>query len=78
MAAAVSGASSIAASDPKSVMYQALTNASAIETTCSGTFVFTGLTAGTNTFTAQYKFTAVGGGTQINSAVRSITVKGIA
>jgi hypothetical protein len=79
MAVAVSGASSIAASDPKSMMHQDLSNAAAKEDTHNLTFVFTGLTAGTNTFTAQYKFTAVAGGsTTINSAVRSITVKGIA
>lgn len=75
MAAAVSGASSIAASDRKSILHQDLTNASAMNMQHGATFIFTGLTAGTNTFTAQYKTT---GGTGYFNDSRSITVKGVA
>lgn len=75
MAAAVSGASTIAASDGKAILHQDLSNAAAVNGQHGTTFVFTGLTAGTNTFTAQYKMT---GGTGSFNDGRSITVKGIA
>lgn len=75
MAASVSGASTIAASDNRAILHQDLSNASAVNHTHGVTFVFTGLTAGTNTFTAQYKMS---GGTGYFFNDRSITVKGIA
>jgi len=79
MAVAVSGASTISASDGKRIMRQDLTNAGAKEDTSGATFVFTGLTAGTNTFTAQYKFNAIAGGsTTFTFSTRSLTVRGIA
>jgi hypothetical protein len=75
MAAAISGASTIAATEGKAILHQDLSNASAVVGQHGMTFVFTGLTAGTNTFTAQYK---TSGGTGYFNDGRSITVKGIA
>jgi hypothetical protein len=67
---AVSGASTIAASDYNGVMH----GLNGINITTGTTYVFTGLTAGTNTFTMSYKTQA---GTQ-TSIRRRLVVKGIA
>jgi hypothetical protein len=67
---AVSGATTISASDYNGVM-QGL---NAINITTGTSYVFTGLTAGTNTFTMSYK---TQGGTQ-TSIRRRLVVKGIA
>jgi len=75
MAVAVSGASTIAATEAKGIVHNDLTNASAVQSSHGSTFVFTGLTAGTNTFTAQYKISS---GTATFNNARALTVKGIA
>lgn len=74
MALDISGASTIAASDGKSLVKQDLSNAVANTNTHYASFVFTGLTAGTNTFTARYK---VNTGTGY-LVYRSLAVRGIA
>jgi hypothetical protein len=70
MSVAVSGAGTVAANDNWYV-YSEITN----YTSCSYAFVITGLTAGTNTFTLQYRQGSATTGTYIN---RSIIVQGIA
>ena len=75
-AVAVSGASTIAASDAKAIVHQDLSNAVAHLRTCANSFVFTGLTAGTNTFTLQYRNATATTGYFDPS--RTITVRGIA
>ena len=75
MAVAVSGASTIAASREKGVTHNDLSNATATLNSHGSTFVFTGLTAGTNTFTAQYKTSTA---TATFDTGRTLTVKGIA
>jgi hypothetical protein len=69
IAVAVSGAGTVAASDPNAIF----TQVSAV-TRLSQTFVISGLTAGTNTFTMQYK---VSGNTG-SFGSRGIIVQGIA
>jgi hypothetical protein len=68
---AVSGATTVAASDN----YNVFIFNSTVSMTSSRTFVLTGLTAGTNTFTYNYKLGAAATGT---FASRAITVQGIA
>ncbi|WP_328382913.1 hypothetical protein OHQ88_10515 [Micromonospora zamorensis] len=53
MSVAVSGASTVAASDTYSLRYQSFGGNARHRGTCA--HLFTGLTAGTNTFTAQYR-----------------------
>jgi hypothetical protein len=65
MAFAVSGASTVAASDA-----QAFSNEGDKATQASATYVVTGLTGGSNTFTAKYRVSG-NTGTFVN---RSITV----
>ena len=77
MGVAVSGASTIAASNGKSVLKQDLSNAAANISSHHAGFVFTGLTAGTNTFTAQYKAGAAVT-TYYDTGGRNLTVRGIA
>jgi hypothetical protein len=69
MGVAISGATTAAPVDSWSCYVNSLGGI-----TSTRVMVYTGLTAGTNTFTAQYK-TA---GSTANFAWRSITVKGIA
>jgi hypothetical protein len=76
-AVAVSGASTIAASNGKAVLKQDLSSPAANITSHQATFAFTGLTAGTNTFTLQYKVaTAIQGA--FDTGGRNLVVKGIA
>ena len=76
-AVAVSGASTIAASNGKSALKQDLSNAVANISTHGNSFVFTGLTAGTNTFTLQYK-TGSAVNAYFDTGGRNLVVKGIA
>lgn len=69
---AVSGATTVAASDANSFYYSPLATAGDLH--LSRRMVFTGLTAGTNTFTINYKATS---GTS-NFGRRTIVVQGIA
>ena len=68
---AVSGATTIAASDANGTTM----GNSATNLTSNRSFVFTGLTAGTNTFTLNYKMFSAGTATFLN---RWLTVRGIA
>jgi hypothetical protein len=70
----VSGATTIAAADLNGATHWPST--SNYQFPIARTYVFTGLTAGTNTFTLAYK-TDVGGGT-ITYRSRSLTVQGVA
>ena len=69
-ALAVSGATTVAASDNYSVSGE-LTNFSM----CATSFVFTGLTAGTNTFTMNYRINTAG---TLTALRRRLIVQGIA
>ncbi len=60
MGFAVTGASSVAASDDKSVGYTAATHVGS-SFRLGAAVIITGLSAGSNTFTAKYR--ALGGGT---------------
>ena len=75
MAVAVSGASTIAATQGKGVIHNDISNAAATSLSHGSSFVFTGLTAGTNVFTAQYKTSA---GTATFANARTLSVRGIA
>jgi len=72
MGTAVSGATTLAAS-AESALYNGLTASQYL--LASSTAILTGLTAGTNTFTLQYK---VGGGGTATFASRQLIVHGIA
>ena len=61
MSFAVSGASSISASDANSITCS-MTSISGVFGSISRTMKITGLTAGSNTFTAKYKATCLGSG----------------
>ena len=76
-AVAVSGASTIAASISKAAFKQDLSSPAANISSHQATFVFPGLTAGTNTFTLQYRSSAA---VQIafDTGARNLVVKGIA
>jgi hypothetical protein len=56
MAFAVSGATTVAVSDTRSLIYT--TSAAPSEGQTSAVYLVTGLTAGSNTFTAKYKASA--------------------
>lgn len=72
MSFGVSGATTLAASDAQGVSMNILS--ATRDHTIARTFVITGLTAGTNTFTLNYK-TSVG---TLTAKARSVVVKGIA
>jgi hypothetical protein len=69
MSVAVSGASTISASDDAAILTRY-----GQQTSVSRTFILTGLTAGSNTFTSKYKVSATTTG---NFGYRSITVVGV-
>jgi len=71
---AVSGATTLAAADAQSASVIVGDPAAGYNNPSSRTFVLTGLTGGTNTFTLNYK---TGGGT-MTATQRSLVVKGIA
>ena len=77
MSVVVSGASTIASSDAKGIRHEDLSNAAAVETSHGATLMLTGLTAGTNTFTLQYKHTVIAGNTSYFRN-RMLTARGIA
>jgi microcystin-dependent protein len=77
MGIAVSGASTISASDAKCIRHEDLSNAAANERSHGATLMLTGLTAGTNTFTLQYKHTVIAANTSYFRN-RMLTVRGIA
>ena len=70
---AVSGATTLAASDANAIQYSPV-NTIAADQQMSRSILLTGLTAGTNTFTIQYKVSAGTG----NHSRRTIVVQGIA
>lgn len=73
MGFAVSGNSSISAADSYSIAYQAFTNGG--QDNRAGVFLVTGLTAGSNTFKAKYKYAVSGGGSASASFInRRISV----
>jgi hypothetical protein len=69
---AVSGASSVAASDANAVEHTRQLSATDVQ--ASTTTILTGLTAGSNTFTMQYKSDGSGGGTTATFSNRTLTV----
>lgn len=71
MAFAISGATTVAASDSYSLQTQSAAATAGAQVTASATYLVTGLTAGTNTFTCKYRVT---GGTG-NFALRNIIVE---
>ena len=74
---AVSGATTLASSIGRAAFKQDLSNAVANITSHQASFILTGLTAGTNTFTLEYKVIAAATG-NFNSGARNLVVKGIA
>lgn len=70
---AVSGATTLAASDANGILYNAGSGSSDPAMTVSRTFRLTGLTAGSNTFTMKYRITS---GSSCAWRDRSITVQG--
>ena len=70
---AVSGATTIAASDANGILFQVLNVAGNPQASIARTFRITGLTAGSNTFTMKYRISA---GSSVSYAARNITVTG--
>jgi hypothetical protein len=68
----VSGATTLAASDDRGIV---IDQASAQQASVSSTYILTGLTSGTNTFTMNYR---ISGATNNTVVRRSLVVKGIA
>jgi hypothetical protein len=66
MGFAVSGATTVAASDAQALSFTNQSNASGMTFQASATYRVTGLTAGSNTFTAKYKVSAASTGTYVN------------
>ena len=68
MAFAVSGATTVAASDTKALIVPFYGNGANLKTQVSATYLVTGLTAGGNTFTAKYRTTG-GTATWLNRSI---------
>jgi hypothetical protein len=69
----ITGASTITPTDPTTLVHEDISNSSATQLTHSFQLPITGLTAGTNTFTVQYKVNAGTG--YFNT--RMLSVKGV-